>query len=206
MSEPPDQPGADSASRRRVRVVVAEDEAIIRLDLAETLRAEGYDVVADTGRGDEAVELVAEHRPDVAILDVKMPGLDGIEATRAIASERRAAVVILTAFSQRDLIEAAREAGAMAYLVKPYQPDDLVPAVELALARFREFRALEGQVADLADRLEVRKLVDQAKGKLMDEHAMSEQDAFSFIQSTAMSQRRTMRDVSRDVLDGAVGP
>ena len=206
MSDPPDQPGADVASRRPVRVVVAEDEAIIRLDLAETLRAEGYDVVADTGRGDEAVELVAEHRPDVAILDVKMPGLDGIEATRAIASERRAAVVILTAFSQRDLIEAAREAGAMAYLVKPYQPDDLVPAVELALARFREFRALEGQVADLADRLEVRKLVDQAKGKLMDEHAMSEQDAFSFIQSTAMSQRRTMRDVSRDVLDGAVGP
>ena len=207
-SEPelPDRTASDVASRQPVRVVVAEDEAIIRLDLVETLRAEGYDVVADTGRGDEAVELVAEHRPDVAILDVKMPGLDGIEATKAIAAERRAAVVILTAFSQRDLVEAAREAGAMSYLVKPYEPDDLVPAVELALARFREFRALEGQVADLADRLEVRKLVDRAKGKLMDDHQMSEQDAFSFIQSAAMSQRRTMRDVSGDILAGAVVP
>ena len=207
-SEPelPDRTASDGASRTPVRVVVAEDEAIIRLDLVETLRAEGYDVVADTGRGDEAVELVAEHRPDVAILDVKMPGMDGIEATRAIAAERRAAVVILTAFSQRDLVEAAREAGAMSYLVKPYEPDDLVPAVELALARFREFRALEGQVADLADRLEVRKLVDRAKGKLMDDHQMSEQEAFSFIQSAAMSQRRTMRDVSGDILAGAVVP
>ena len=205
-SEAPDRPDQDAAPRPPVRVVVAEDEAIIRLDLVETLRAEGYDVVADTGRGDKAVELVAEHRPDVAILDVKMPGMDGIDATRAIASERRSAVVILTAFSQRDLVDAAREAGAMSYLVKPYQPDDLVPAVELALARFREFRALEGQVADLADRLEVRKLVDRAKGKLMDDHEMSEQDAFTFIQSTAMSQRRTMREVSGDVLDGSVGP
>lgn len=204
--EAPDRPDQGAAPRPPVRVVVAEDEAIIRLDLVETLRAEGYDVVADTGRGDKAVELVAEHRPDVAILDVKMPGMDGIEATRAIASERRSAVVILTAFSQRDLVERAREAGAMSYLVKPYQPDDLVPAVELALARFREFRALEGQVADLADRLEVRKLVDRAKGKLMDDHEMSEQDAFTFIQSTAMSQRRTMRDVSGDILDGSVGP
>lgn len=204
--ELPDGTAADAVSRSPVRVVVAEDEAIIRLDLVETLRAEGYDVVADTGRGDEAVELVAEHRPDVAILDVKMPGLDGIEATKAIAAERRAAVVILTAFSQRDLVEAATEAGAMSYLVKPYEPDDLVPAVELALARFREFRALEGQVADLSDRLEVRKLVDRAKGKLMDDHQMSEQDAFSFIQSAAMSQRRTMRDVSSDILAGAVVP
>ena len=204
--ELPDGTAPDAASRSPVRVVVAEDEAIIRLDLVETLRAEGYDVVADTGRGDEAVELVAQHRPDVAILDVKMPGLDGIEATKAIAAERRAAVVILTAFSQRDLVEAATEAGAMSYLVKPYEPDDLVPAVELALARFREFRALEGQVADLADRLEVRKLVDRAKGKLMDDHQMSEQDAFSFIQSAAMSQRRTMRDVSGDILAGAVVP
>ena len=206
MKPEPELPDRAAASRSPVRVVVAEDEAIIRLDLVETLRAEGYDVVADTGRGDEAVELVAEHRPDVAILDVKMPGLDGIEATKAIAAERRAAVVILTAFSQRDLVEAATEAGAMSYLVKPYEPDDLVPAVELALARFREFRALEGQVADLADRLEVRKLVDRAKGKLMDDHKMSEQDAFSFIQSAAMSQRRTMRDVSGDILAGAVVP
>ena len=185
---------------------MAEDEAIIRLDLVETLRAEGYDVVAETGRGDEAVELVAEHRPDLVILDIKMPGLDGIEATKAISLERRAAVVILTAFSQRDLIEKARDAGAMSYLVKPYQPDDLVPAVELALTRFREFRALEGQVAHLTDRLEVRKLIDRAKGRLIDVHQMSETAAFSFIQKAAMSQRRTMRDVSREVLDGTITP
>ena len=189
-----------------VRVVVAEDEAIIRLDLVETLREEGFDVVADTGRGDEAVQLVAEHRPDVAILDVKMPGLDGIEATRQIAPQRGTAVVILTAFSQRDLVEQAREAGAMTYLVKPYRRDALVPAVELALARYREMEALEGQVGDLEDRLEVRKIVDRAKGRLIDDHSLSEQDAHAFIQRTAMSQRRTMRDVAGDVLDGRIAP
>ena len=190
----------------KVRVVVAEDEAIIRLDLVETLREEGFDVVADTGRGDEAVRLVAEHRPDVAILDVKMPGLDGLEAARRIASQRGAAVVILTAFSQRDLIEQAREAGVMTYLVKPYRRDALVPAVELALARYREMEALEGQVGDLEDRLEVRKIIDRAKGRLIDGHSMSEQDAYAFIQRTAMSQRRTMRDVAGDVLEGRSAP
>ena len=189
-----------------VRVVVAEDEAIIRLDLVETLREEGFDVVADTGRGDEAVQLVAEHRPDVAILDVKMPGLDGIAAARQIAPQRGTAVVILTAFSQRDLVEQAREAGAMTYLVKPYRRDALVPAVELALARYREMEALEGQVGDLEDRLEVRKIVDRAKGRLIDDHSLSEQDAHTFIQRTAMSQRRTMRDVAGDVLDGRIAP
>ena len=189
-----------------VRVVVAEDEAIIRLDLVETLREQGFDVVADTGRGDEAVRLVAEHRPDVAILDVKMPGLDGIEAARRIAPQRGTAVVILTAFSQRELIEQAREAGAMTYLVKPYRRDALVPAVELALARYREMEALEGRVGDLEDRLEVRKLVDRAKGRLIDDHAMSEQGAYVFIQRTAMSQRRTMRDVAGDVLEGRIVP
>ncbi len=194
-----DPPGA-------VRVLVAEDEAIIRLDLVETLREEGFDVVADTGRGDEAVGLVAEHRPDVAILDVKMPGIDGIEAARRIAPQRGTAVVILTAFSQRELIEEAREAGAMTYLVKPYRRDALVPAVELALARFREMEALEGRVGDLEDRLEVRKLLDRAKGLLIDGHGMSEQDAFVFIQRTAMSQRRTMRDVAGEVLAGRVAP
>ena len=182
--------------------MVAEDEAIIRLDLVEILREEGYDVVAETGRGDEAAELVAKLRPDVAILDVKMPGLDGIEAARAIAAQRRSAVVILTAFSQRELIERARNAGAMAYLVKPYQRDDLVPAVELALARFREMAALEGHVADLEDRLEVRKLVDRAKGLLMDGRRMTERDAFGFIQRLAMSQRRTMRSVAEDIIEG----
>ncbi len=194
-----DPPGA-------VRVLVAEDEAIIRLDLVETLREEGFDVVADTGRGDEAVGLVAEHRPDVAILDVKMPGIDGIEAARRIAPQRGTAVVILTAFSQRELIEEAREAGAMTYLVKPYRRDALVPAVELALARFREMEALEGRVGDLEDRLEVRKLLDRAKGLLIDGHGMSEQDAFVFIQRTAMSQRRTMRDVAGEVLAGRIAP
>lgn len=192
--------------RDAVRVVVAEDESIIRLDLVETLREEGFDVVADTGRGDDAVGLVAEHRPDVAILDVKMPGLDGIEAARRIAPQRGTAVVILTAFSQRELIEQAREAGAMTYLVKPYRRDALVPAVELALARFREMEALEGRVGDLEDRLEVRKLVDRAKGRLIDGHGMSEQDAYVFIQRTAMSQRRTMQAVAGDVLEDRVSP
>lgn len=195
-----------AGSQDAVRVVVAEDESIIRLDLVETLREEGFDVVADTGRGDEAVGLVAEHRPDVAILDVKMPGLDGIEAARLIAPQRGTAVVILTAFSQRELIEQAREAGAMTYLVKPYRRDALVPAVELALARFREMEALEGRVGDLEDRLEVRKLVDRAKGRLIDDHGMSEQDAYVFIQRTAMSQRRTMREVATDVLEERVSP
>lgn len=192
--------------RDSVRVVVAEDESIIRLDLVETLREEGFDVVADTGRGDEAVGLVAEHRPDVAILDVKMPGLDGIEAARQIAPQRGTAVVILTAFSQRELIEQAREAGAMTYLVKPYRRDALVPAVELALARFREMEALEGQVGDLEGRLEVRKLLDRAKGRLIDGHGMSEQDAYVFIQRTAMSQRRTMQEVAEAVLEDRIAP
>ena len=195
-----------AGSQDAVRVLVAEDESIIRLDLVETLREEGFDVVADTGRGDEAVGLVAEHRPDVAILDVKMPGLDGIEAARLIAPQRGTAVVILTAFSQRELIEQAREAGAMTYLVKPYRRDALVPAVELALARFREMEALEGRVGDLEDRLEVRKLVDRAKGRLIDDHEMSEQDAYVFIQRTAMSQRRTMREVATDVLEDRIAP
>lgn len=196
----------DARSGPAVRVVIAEDEAIIRLDLVESLAAEGYDVVADTGRGDEAVELVTRHSPDVAILDIKMPGLDGLEATKLITAERRTAVVILTAFSQREMVEQARAAGAMAFLVKPYQRDELVPAIEMALARFREFRALETQVADLEERLEVRKLVDRAKGILIDDHGLRESDAFSFIQRTAMSQRRTMRDVAAAVLERRVTP
>ncbi len=196
----------DGSSTRAARIVVAEDEAIIRLDLVETLRSEGYDVVADTGRGDEAVELVAKHDPDVVLLDIKMPGLDGIDVTRAVTAERQAAVVILTAFSQRDLIDRARDAGAMAYLVKPYQRDDLVPAVELALARFREFRALEGQVDALEERLEVRKLVDRAKGRLIDEHAMTESDAFAFVQQTAMAGRRKMADVATEIVEGRLTP
>ncbi len=199
-------PPVRTGPRDAVRVVVAEDEAIIRLDLVETLREQGFDVVADTGRGDEAVALVAEHRPDVAILDIKMPGLDGIEAARQIAPQRGTAVVILTAFSQRDLIEQAREAGAMTYLVKPYRRDALVPAVELALARYREMEALAGQVGDLEDRLEVRRIVDRAKGRLIDDHHLSEQEAHAFLQRTAMSQRRTLREIADEVLEGRLAP
>lgn len=189
-----------------VRVVVAEDEAIIRLDLVETLRNEGYDVVADTGRGDEAVALVEAHRPDVALLDVKMPGLDGVGAARLIAAERHTAVVILTAFSHRELIEEASDAGAMAYLVKPYSRADLVPAIETALARFREMQGLEAHVGELEDRLEARKAIDRAKGVLIDRHAMTEAEAFRWLQQQAMSSRRTMAAVAGEVIAGALTP
>jgi response regulator NasT len=195
------------------RVVIAEDEAIIRLDLKEILEAEGYEVVGETGRGDEAVELVASHGPDLAILDVKMPGLDGIEAARRITADRKVAVLILTAFSQRNLIEDARDAGVSAYLVKPFQRSELVPAIEVALARFEEFRAIEeeharlsGEVASLEEKLETRRLVDRAKGVLMDNHGLGEAEAFSFIQQTAMSRRVKMRDVAQEILDGKLSP
>jgi len=186
--------------------VIAEDEAIIRLDLKETLEEEGYEVVAETGRGDEAVELVREHRPDVAILDIKMPGLDGLSAAREIAGERWSAVLILTAFSQRDLIERARDAGALAYLVKPFQKSDLFPAIEVAVGRFRELKALHEQATSLEEQLETRKTVDRAKGQLMDNNGLSEADAFAFIQKTAMKERSTMRDIAQRVLDGDLQP
>ena len=189
-------------SEDAIRIVVAEDEPIIRLDLVETLRSEGYEVPADTGRGDEVVDLVKSHAPDLVLLDIKMPGLDGISAARTISSETRTAVVILTAFSQRELIERAVEAGAMTYLVKPYQRSDLVAAIETALARFREHALLEDQVSDLAERLEVRKLIDRAKGRLIDEHKMSENDAFRFLQQQAMSTRRSMAEIANDILAG----
>ena len=188
------------------RVVIAEDEAIIRLDLKETLEEEGYEVVGETGRGDEAVELVKLHEPDVAILDIKMPGLDGLSAAREISGERRAAVLILTAFSQRDLIEQARDAGALAYLVKPFQRSELIPAIEVAIGRFREMRALQDQTQNLEDQLETRKIVDRAKGKLMDGFSMPEGDAFAFIQRTAMADRMTMKAVSEKILAGELVP
>jgi AmiR/NasT family two-component response regulator len=189
-----------------VRVVIAEDEAIIRLDLKEILEEEGYEVVGETGRGDQAIELVRELNPDLAILDIKMPGMDGLAAAREIAKDRGAAVLILTAFSQRDLIEEARDAGALAYLVKPFQRSELIPAVEVALGRFQEVKALESEVKDLADQLETRRLVDRAKGNLMDKHALSEADAFSFIQKTAMSERTTMKEISRRVIEEGFHP
>ena len=188
------------------RVVIAEDEAIVRLDLKEILAEEGYDVVGETGRGDEVLAIVREVKPDIAILDVKMPGLDGISVAKSLTEERLAAVLVLTAFSQRDLIEDAREAGALAYLVKPFQRSELVPAIEVALGRFRELRALEDELRSLEDRLEARKIIDRAKGRLMDDHQMRENDAFSFIQKTAMSSRSTMRDVAQQVIDGTLAP
>jgi two-component system, response regulator PdtaR len=189
-----------------IRVVIAEDEAIIRLDLRETLEEEGYEVVGETGRGDQAVELVRELRPDLAILDIKMPGMDGLEAARAISSERICGVLMLTAFSQRDIIEEARDAGALAYLLKPFQKSDLIPAIEVAMGRFRELQALTGEVDALAEQLESRKVIDRAKGLLIDECGMREQDAFAFIQRTAMSERSKMSTVAQRVLDGSLRP
>ena len=188
------------------RVVIAEDEAIIRLDLREMLEAEGYDVVAETGRGDEAVELVREHQPDLCVFDIKMPGLDGLSAAREISGDRQAAVVILTAFSQRHLIEQARDAGVLSYLVKPFQKEELVSAIEVALARFAEMRELDETVKGLEDQLETRKAVDRAKGRLMDEHGLTEQDAFGFIQRSAMSGRASMLDVANQVIEGQLTP
>jgi two-component system, response regulator PdtaR len=188
------------------RVVIAEDEAIIRLDLKETLQEEGYEVVGETGRGDEAVELVRQLEPDLAILDVKMPGLDGLAAAREISTEKKSAVLILTAFSQRDLIEQARDAGALAYLVKPFQRSELIPAVEIALGRHREMRALHDQTATLEDQLETRKLVDRAKGILMDSHGMSESEAFDWIQKTAMNDRVKAKDVAERIIAGDLAP
>jgi two-component system, response regulator PdtaR len=184
------------------RVVIAEDEAIIRLDLKELLEEEGYSVVGETGRGDEAIELVRELRPDLVILDIKMPGLDGLSAARHVAGERMAAVLILTAYSQRELVEQARDAGALAYLVKPFQKSDLIPAIEIALGRFAELAALEREVGDLHERLETRKLVDRAKGVLMDGGGLTEQAAWRFLQQQAMANRVKIADIARRVVDG----
>jgi two-component system, response regulator PdtaR len=189
-----------------IRVVIAEDEAIIRLDLRETLEEEGYDVVGECGRGEQAVELVRELKPDLAILDIKMPGMDGLEAARIIGSEKICGVLMLTAFSQREVVEEARDAGALAYLVKPYQKSDLIPAIEVAIGRFRELQHLTGEVDSLGEQLESRKLVDRAKGILIDECGLREGEAFTFIQRTAMSERSRMRDVAERILAGTLRP
>jgi len=188
------------------RLVIAEDEALIRLDLRETLEEEGYEVVGETSRGDEIVALVRAHRPDLAILDINLPGGDGLTAAAEITAERLAAVLILTAFSQRELVDRAREAGALAYLVKPFQRNDLVPAMELALGRFEEMKALEEAFKDLEERMEARTLVERAKGALMDELDMKESDAFRWIQRRAMDGRTTMKEVSLGVLSGELRP
>ena len=188
------------------RIVIAEDEAIIRLDLRETLEEEGYEVVGDCGRGDEAVALVKEKNPDVVILDIKMPVMTGLEAAKLIAATRICPVVMLTAFSQREIIEQARDAGALAYLVKPFQKSDLIPAIELAIARFAEMQALTGKVAALGAQLEIRKLIDRAKGILLDKYAMNENDAFTYIQKLAMTERVKMGEIAQRIISGDIHP
>ncbi|MGO9028021.1 MAG: ANTAR domain-containing response regulator [Acidimicrobiales bacterium] len=203
------------------RVVIAEDEAIIRLDLKEILQDEGYEVVGETGRGDEVVDLVRLHHPDLAILDVKMPGSDGLVAARAIRDlDQKVAVLILTAFSQRNLIDEAREAGVAAYLIKPFQRSELVPAIDQAMTRVEQEWAIDAEAASAADsgaggadgaptaedKLETRRMVDGAKSYLMEHHGMAEADAFGFIQKTAMGTRSRMIDVARQILEGTLAP
>jgi AmiR/NasT family two-component response regulator len=195
----------DPATPTPRTVVIAEDETLIRMDLAEMLTDEGYDVVGQAGDGAKAIELAEQLRPDLVILDVKMPVLDGIAAAEAIAGKRIAPVVILTAFSQRELIERARDAGAMAYLVKPFTQSDLVPAIEMAVSRFAELSMLESEVADLNERLETRKAVDRAKGILQEQLRLSEPEAFRWIQKTAMDLRLSMRQVAEGVVDHGPG-
>jgi AmiR/NasT family two-component response regulator len=193
--------GSPSDADKPRRVLIAEDEALIRLDLAEMLCEEGYDVVGQAGDGQEAVELAESLRPDLVIMDVKMPRRDGIDAAAEIASKRIAPIVVLTAFSQRELVERARDAGAMAYLVKPFSITDLIPAIELALSRFSEISALEQEVATLSDRLETRKLVERAKGVLQEKQGMTEPESFKWIQRAAMDRRTTMKRVAEVVLE-----
>jgi response regulator NasT len=207
---------AEPETERPIRVVIAEDEAIIRLDLKEILVSAGYEVVGETGRGDHAVELVKERRPDLAILDVKMPGMDGVRVAREVTANQRVAVLVLTAFSQRELIEEARDAGVAAYLIKPFRREELLPAIEDVLERCRQEWAIDEDVSSASavadepdraeDKIETRRLVDQAKALLMDRHAMSEPDAFSFIQRSAMQTRSRMRDVARRVAAGDLAP
>lgn len=186
--------------------MIAEDEALIRLDLKEMLEEDGYAVVGEAGDGEAAVKLALEQRPDLVILDVKMPILDGISAAEQIVSQRIAPCLILTAFSQRDLVERARDAGAMAYLVKPFTKSDLVPAIEMAVSRHEEIAALEREVGTLSERLETRKLVERAKGRLMEQHGWSEPQAFRWIQKASMDRRLSMRQVAQIVVDGTPGP
>jgi len=192
-------PAAPSSTKR---VLVAEDEAIIRLDLAEMLKEAGYDVVGQAGDGEQAVAMAIELKPDIVIMDVKMPVMDGITAAEQIGKERICPVVMLTAFSQTELVERARDAGVMAYVVKPFTASDVTPAIDIALSRWSELKALEAEVADLGDRLETRKAVDRAKGVLMTKLKISEADAFRWIQKTAMDRRMGMREVAEAVVAG----
>ena len=183
------------------RAIVVEDEALIRMDIVETLREGGFDVVGEASNGEEALALAREFKPDVVVMDVKMPVMDGITAAEHIAKERLAPVVLLTAFSQTELVERARDAGAMAYVVKPFTPADLLPAVEIAASRFVEIRALENEIADINERMETRKTVERAKGILMEKMQLNEPEAFRWIQKTSMDRRLTMREVAEAVID-----
>lgn len=194
-------PSEDNAAPKRRRAVVAEDEALIRMDIVETLREGGYDVVGEGANGEEAIALAAEHKPDVIVMDVKMPVMDGITAAERIAKDRLAPVVLLTAFSQTELVERARDAGAMAYVVKPFTPADLLPAVEIAASRYAEIKALESEIADITERMETRKKVERAKGLLMEKMRLNEPESFRWIQKTSMDRRLTMREVAEAVIE-----
>jgi len=196
----PEDEAASSAAVSK-RAIVVEDEALIRMDIVETLQEGGYDVVGEAGNGEVGVNLAREHRPDVVVMDIKMPVMDGIAAAELIAKERIAPVVLLTAFSQTELVERARDAGAMAYVVKPFTPADLLPAVEIARSRFIEFRALEVEIADISERMETRKKVERAKGLLMEKMQLNEPEAFRWIQKTSMDRRLTMREVADAVIE-----
>lgn len=202
MREPSNEP--TRVPRRRV--LIAEDEALIRLDLAEMLTEAGYEVVAQAADGEQAVALTLEHRPDLVVMDVKMPRLDGIAAAAQIAKERVAPVVMLTAFSQRELVERARDAGAMAYLVKPFTITDLVPAIEVAMSRFAELAHLDHEIQDLQERLAARKTIDRAKSMLQEALGVSEPEAFGWIQRTAMDLRLSMHAVAHQVIERGVEP
>lgn len=195
----------ETTTTDQLRVLVAEDEALIRLDLVELLTEEGYTVIAEAGDGEEALELARKLTPDLVVMDVKMPKMDGISAAAVIAEERIAPVVMLTAFSQRELVERARDAGAMAYVVKPFDSSDVIPAIEIAMARFAEIRAVEAEVADLEERFASRKAVDQAKGLLQEGLGLTELEAFRWIQKTAMDLRKSMREVAEAVIEQSKG-
>lgn len=191
----------ESQTAQKRRVVVAEDESLIRIDIVETLRDNGFDVVGEAGDGEAAVALAKQLRPDLVVMDVKMPKLDGISAAEQLNKEHIAPVVLLTAFSQKELVERATEAGALAYVVKPFTPNDLIPAVEIALSRWAQIVALESEVADLAERFETRKIVDIAKGILNEKMGLSEPEAFRWIQKASMDRRLTMKDVAVTIVD-----
>jgi len=197
-----DQPDTVVAPRR---VVVAEDESLIRMDIVEILRDNGFDVVGEAGDGETAVALAIELKPDLVVMDVKMPQLDGISAAEKLAKNHVAPVVLLTAFSQKELVDRASEAGAMAYVVKPFTPSDLLPAIEIALSRYAQIIALESEVQDMVERFETRKLVDRAKGLLNEKMGLSEPDAFRWIQKASMDRRLTMHDVAQAVIE-QLGP